>query len=224
LEEFLIYENKKLEKFLQFYVSKQINNFFPSHNSEIQLESEWLDEALHKIYICFRSVKAYQGLDFDYLNSGQYSTFLYYLSNLIYKKTSNREIAVKIFLLNKALNGLDLFYEVEMPSVFLISHTSGMVFAKASYSNYCVFHQGCTVGRKDEGRPILDEGVVMFPNSMVIGNCHIRKNTVIAPSVVMNNIDSPGNCIVLNDGANIKFKPISFAYVERYFESISEVI
>jgi serine O-acetyltransferase len=40
---------------------------------------------------------------------------------------ANTTLADRIYYLNKALNGLDLFYEVEMPDVFYLDHPVGTV-------------------------------------------------------------------------------------------------
>ena len=61
-----------------------------------------------------------------------------------------------------------------------------------------MLHQGCTIGRKVGGeRPVLDERVVLFPNSMVIGRCHVRAGSVLAPGVCLVDTDTPGDCYVL---------------------------
>ena len=205
--------------FLQQYVARQIETLFPSLSEPLELDAAWVEEALNNVNYCVRRIKAFGGRDFDPLNSGQYATFLYYLSSVIHGQGGDREIPSKLFLLNKALNGIDLFYEVEMPSVFLIGHTVGMVFAKATYGSHCIFHQGCTVGRNSDDRPIIERGVILYPNASVIGACHIRENTVVSPGIQLVNTDTPGNCIVLQgpDG-RVVFKPITEYYADRYFE------
>jgi serine O-acetyltransferase len=204
--------------FLSEYVSRQINNIFPIYRDSKDVKFEAVVDAVVKTNNCISKVKAYEGDRFDYMNSGHYATFLYYLSYSLGKIYGDTVEATRVFLLNKAINGIDLYYEIEMPDVFLIGHTVGMVFAKATYSNFCVFHQGCTVGRNQQERPVLEAGIIMFPNSSVIGKCHIRENTVLTPGVRLINADSPGDVIVLtgHDGRPV-FKEITEYYADRYF-------
>ena len=54
---------------------------------------------------------------FNPFHSGQYCIYLYYLSNEIWK-AGNSILADKIYYLNKIMNGLDIFYEVELPDFF----------------------------------------------------------------------------------------------------------
>lgn len=208
-----------IENFLSSYVAKQINNFFPSQNQEVVIDLALISGALNRTNTCLSKIKGGAPNGFNYLNSGQYATFLYYLSNIIWKKKVGVDVATKIFLLNKALNGIDLYYEIEMPDFFLIGHTVGMVFAKALYSDYCIFHQGCTVGRVLADRPILEKGVVLYPNSSVIGACHVKENTVLSAGVHLINIDTPGNCYVfMGEKGRPVFKEIDEYFADRYFD------
>ncbi len=210
-------ESTNSVNFLRQYVARQIENLFPSLSEPLVLEADWIEDALYRVNYCVHRVRAFEGRDFDPLISGQYATFLYYLSAVVHEQGGGREISSKLFLLNKALNGIDLFYEVRMPSVFLVGHTVGMVFAKATYGSHCIFHQGCTVGRNGEDKPILERGVILYPGASVIGACHIGENTVVSPGVQLVNTNSPGHCIVL-PGAEGRpvFKLINEYYADRY--------
>lgn len=205
-------------EFLSIYLSKQLTNFFPDGFDSEPTITAHIEEALSFTTNCVASIKNWAANGFDYKISWQYATFLYFLSNTIWKRTGNSELPIRLFLLNKALNSIELFYEIELPEKFFLSHTPGLVFAKAKYSNYSVFHQNCTVGRSDDDRPILEEGVILYPNSMVIGKCLVRANTVISPGTKVINTDTPGNCLVFNGkGKNLVFKELSEFYADRYF-------
>jgi serine O-acetyltransferase len=99
-----------------------------------------------------------------------------------------------------------------------LSHTNGLVLAKASYADYCVFHQCCTVGRDGDKRPRLGKGTVLYPGAAVIGDCTIGENTVISPGVVLVNASTPGNCILVESkGGRPRFKEAKEYYADRYF-------
>ena len=118
---------------------------------------------------------------FDHLHSSQYTIFLYYLANTIWRGGGERAVCNKLFGLNKALNGIDLFYEIELPEVFFIGHSVGIVLAKATYGNRLVLYQNSTVGKNHGEAPVLGDGVVMYPNTAIIGRCEIGAGTVVEP-------------------------------------------
>lgn len=205
-------------EFLARYVCRQIDVFFPDDFSIEGTIANNIANALRATEQCIGSIIAWRNKGFDYLVSGQYAIFLYFLSNSIWKNSGNNDAATRLFLLNKALNGIDLFYEIEMPRYFAIAHTSGMVFSKGAYGEYCAFHQGCTVGRTGEGHPTLERGVIMFPGSMIAGKCLVRENTVIAAGTILINTDTPGNCYVFpGRGSRPVFKKLDRYYADEYF-------
>ena len=202
---------------LKKYVAHQLDTNFPVYGVKTEFKNIHLDTAIARAEYCFSRVATYSSAKVDPFHSGKYSTFLYLLANTIYASDGQNETATRLFLLNKMLNGIDLFYDIEMPSVFLIGHTVGMVFAKAEYGDFCVFHQGCTVGRNFEDRPSLGEGVIMYPNSSVIGRCVIGNNTVISPGVQIVNRSIPGDCMVfMGKDGDLIFKDLNELFVKRY--------
>jgi serine O-acetyltransferase len=92
------------------------------------------------------------------------------------------------------------------------------VLAQASYANYLVLYQNSTVGRvRPDERPVFGEGVVMFPNSAIVGNSRIGRGTVLAQGQSIIDSDTPGDCIVFNDGGKLLFKKPREDYLLRFF-------
>ncbi len=92
------------------------------------------------------------------------------------------------------------------------------MLAQASYANYLVLYQNSTVGRvRPEERPVFGEGVVMFPNSAIIGNSRIGRGTVLAQGHSIIDADTPGDCIVFNEGGKLVFKKPREDYLLRFF-------
>ncbi|MCV2420506.1 hypothetical protein [Paucibacter sp. DJ2R-2] len=210
---------------LAAFVCRQLENFYPDDLDSRDVVQAAMPATLDRVRHCVGQVIAWpQG--FDPVMSGQYASFLYFLSNEVGVTLRDGVTATRLFLLNKALHGLELFYDVALPEVFLIGHTPGLVFAKASFGSHLVFHQGCTIGHKLDGhRPHFEGHTVMFPGSMVIGHCRVRANTVIAPGVVLVDCDTPGDCYVLA-GPGGPRKPIFKAlkagaapFWQRYFHA-----
>lgn len=184
------------------YIIHQLTTFFPDeHGIPSHIIDRNLDEALARVEHCINSVKVWRIGEFDYLHSSQYSIFLYYLSNTIWRNEGDKYLCTKIFLLNKALNGIDCFYEIELPPVFFIGHSVGIVLAKAIYGNFLVLYQNSTVGKNHGVAPVLGVGVVMYPNTAIIGSANIGNRSVIAQGVSVINRDTPESCMVFS-GAN----------------------
>ncbi|NHZ37550.1 hypothetical protein F0185_28720 [Massilia sp. CCM 8692] len=157
------------------------------------------DATMARLQACIDKVKMWPQGQFNHLNSSQYCQYLYFLSNTIWREDRGGEalgVATRLFLLNKALNGIDLFYEIAMPDVFFIGHSVGIVLAKATYGNYLVLYQNCTVGKNHGVAPVLGDGVIMYPNSAIIGRCRIGANTAVSQGTGVINRDTPGECMV----------------------------
>jgi serine O-acetyltransferase len=193
---------------LRDYLLAQLANYFPDGREVAAPIDACLDAALQRTIGCINAVKAWPQDRFDYLHSTQYCTFLYFLANTIYRSGAEREVCTKLFLLNKALNGIDLFYEIEMPEVFFIGHSVGIVLAKATYGNYLVLYQNSTVGKNHGVAPVIGEGVVMYANTAIIGRCTVGDGSVLSQGTGVVNRDVPGQCSVYaGEGGALVFKP-----------------
>jgi serine O-acetyltransferase len=192
------------------YVSRQLDHFFPDGRGEAEhtLLQPFLQPALDRLERCIDAVRLWPRGEFDHLHSSQYTSFLYFLAHTAWQGGAGRPLCNKLFGLNKALNGIDLFYEIEMPEVFFIGHSVGIVLAKARYGNRLVLYQNSTVGKNHGQAPVLGDGVVMYPNSAVIGRCEIGAGSVIAQGVSVVNRDTPGQCMVFQGAeGGLVFKP-----------------
>ncbi len=193
---------------LAAFVSRQLAHVIPDGFETEDALHAVMPHALERTRHCVAHVRAWHQGGFDPLVSGQYATLLYFLGHDLWRLHGDTQVATRLFLLNKALHGLDLYYELPLPAVFFLSHTPGLVLAKASYGSHVVFHQGCTVGRKGQSeRPTIDDHVVLFPGAMVIGRCHLRAGTVVAPGVCLVDVDTPGDCYVLPGPEGVRIMP-----------------
>lgn len=201
------------------YVLAQLRMLFPGDDEEVEKISHHVPEALAEVIGLIGRLVEWKERGFDKLVSWQYATFLYKLGNLSLKKGVGVPATDRLFLLNKALHGLDLHPQIELPQTFFLSHTNSAVFAKAEYSDYSVFHQNVTVGRKGSKRPTMERYLVMYPASMIIGDCHVRENTVLAPGVRLIDTDTPGNCYVFeNEKGSVRFREIDKIHAAQFFE------
>jgi serine O-acetyltransferase len=200
------------------YTVRQVAHFFPdgSDNVRPRIEAN-LSAALHRLQTCINSVRCWKENEFSYLHSSQYCIYLYFLSNTIWKNTGDIEVCTKLFLLNKALNGIDCFYEIDLPEKFFIGHSVGIVLAKAIYSDYLVLYQNSTVGKNHGVAPVLEKGVVMYPNTAIIGRSLVRENTVISQGVSVINQNTPGNSAVFRGNNGLIFNALKRNILEDIF-------
>lgn len=193
---------------LASYVRAQIGNLIPLvHDPELALIDACVSEALMRLDRCIAQVRMWAPGEFDVLHSSQYCIFLYYLANTIWRRHQARTVCTQLFLLNKALNGIDCFYEIELPEVFFIGHSVGIVLAKATYGNHLVLYQNSTVGKNHGDAPVLEDGVVLYPNTAVIGRSLLRAGTIVSQGVsVINQTTQAGRIAFADHDGKLVFK------------------
>ncbi len=211
------------DKRLAEYVSKQLNSLFPDNEIRSSILQSFIKKAIKRIEYCFSKINIKYFFDrknvlFNHLNTDQYAMFLYYLSNTIWTEEKNGVIASKVYYLNKSLNGLDAFYEVTLPDIFILTHPVGTVLGRGKYSDYFVAYQRVTIGGNIKLQyPVLGKGVAMYGGSAIIGNCNISDNCLISFGTVIMEKDIPPNMVVFGNHPDIKYKTTSRSVIERYF-------
>ena len=185
------------------YVTDQLNLFFPDNN-RIQPEviEAFTKNTLENLDYCFSHVndKYFREGDktiFNHLNSDQYAMFLYRLSNIIYKETGDCNVSTKLFLLNKCLHGIDLFYEVDLPQIFLINHPLGTVLGRGNYSDFFIAHQKCNIGSNKDKFPKLGKYVSLHPGAAILGDCRVGENCKISAGSLLIDRDLDDNSVYI---------------------------
>ncbi len=200
------------------YLTRQLDSFFPDHVTDTgQAIDRDLDEALDRMAVCVGAVRLWPENRFDYLHSEQNAHFLYFLANTIWRNRANENACAKLFYLNKALNGFSCFYDNDMPDRFLIGHSVGIVLVRATYPEYFVIYQNCTVGRMGDKVPRLGEGTVMYPNSAIVGDCDIGARTIVSQGCSVINASTPGNTIVTSKDGKLEFRKPRHDVLSEYF-------
>jgi serine O-acetyltransferase len=205
-------------------VSNQLTNNFSLDVNEESFLLEAISEALQRTERCFSNTnnKYYWNkngeLVFNPYHSAQNSIFLYFLSKEAWLMGKTL-LADRIYYLNKMLNCCDLFYEIDLPEIFLLEHPVGSVMGRASYSNFFVFYQNCTVGGNKDAYPILGEFVWLFANSTIIGKSDIGSNVFVSAGTLIMDENIPDNTIVFGKSPNLilKQKPKEYFYNKSIF-------
>lgn len=184
------------------YVDCQLQHFFPDkRRGERTLLAQHMDETLARLNHCINAVRMWTPNQFYYLHSEQYTTFLYFLANTLWRHTQQEALCNKLFFLNKSLNGFNCFYSIALPDIFFIGHSLGIVLANTQFGNYLVLYQNVTVGKNHGAAPTIGEGVIFYPHSAVIGGCRIADHTVLAQGTRVMGRDTTGQCLVFPGAA-----------------------
>ncbi|MFL5295262.1 MAG: hypothetical protein ACJ798_02660 [Phenylobacterium sp.] len=177
-----------------------------------------LDEALDRLSRCIDGCSPWRPGEFNALQSSQHTIFLYYLANSIWKGSGDTAAPTRLFLMNKAFNGIDLFYEIAMPEVFYIGHSVGIVLAKATYGNHLVLYQGVTVGRHTDQIPVIGDRVVLYPGSAVVAGARVEDDVVVSQGVrVIGKHVPPGQMVFAGGPGELVFRPRPDDLLKEYF-------
>ena len=154
------------------YVYNQLCSFFPDTDSSVwKVLNRSMKETLERTFHCFSHINDKYFDRFDHLHGDQYAMFLYFLSNTI----KVPDVSKRLYLLNKCLHGIDIFYEVKLPDIFLLVHPVGTVLGRAEYSDYFLVYHNCSVGSNKNIFPTIGKYFTMHPGSMFLGSCVVQE-------------------------------------------------
>ena len=107
-----------------------------------------------------------------------------------------------------------------MPPIFYIGHSVGIVLAKATYGNRLVLYQNSTIGRHKDRIPVIGEGVVVYPNSAIIGRCEVGDGAVISQGTSVLDAKVEANQLAYSgtDG-RLAFRKAPADILDEYFRS-----
>ena len=195
----------------KIYLSKLISHQMSSFFIDSIDVSIYIDETLARLDKCFKNNgnKYYSSEGealFSPFHSVQYSIYLYYLANTIFKVEGSNETSEKIYYLNKIMHSVDWYYQIELPNIFGAEHPLGSVMGRADYSDYFYFYQGCTVGGNKFKYPKIGKNVIMYSNSTVLGDSKIGNNVILSSGSLVKDVQIPDNSIVFGQSPNLIIK------------------
>ncbi len=189
------------------HVNRQLTNIFGSCDDV----APYIDITLQRCEKCFKvNRNAYYYDDrgvlfFSPYHSGQYSIFLYYLSNTIYLN-SNKRLASVVYYLNKVLHSVDWYYEIKLPEYWGVEHPVGSVLGKAQYGSGLFVYQGCTVGGNKGKYPVMGENIILYANSTIVGDTRLGNNVLVSTGTIIKDDTVPDNCIVFGQSPDLIIK------------------
>jgi serine O-acetyltransferase len=212
------------EDFLR-YTSRQVNYLFPDGNDvDLTKHKNIADLTFDRLSFCFKhSLSPRYFADgkaiVNHLYSDHYLMYLWFLANTSWRETADTNLCAKLYYLNKSLHAFDCMYDTGLPDIFLVFHGAGTMLGKASYSNYFVALQGCTVGANKGKYPSFGKGVALAANSSVIGNCEVGERVSVSAhtAILDRNLPSDTTAFVHSDSGKLEVKPSSNCYAQQFF-------
>lgn len=212
-------------KEIHFFMRNLLNSNF-GHDSKHDLDSSITQNVYFRLDFLFKKIKRKYYKNnikyFDLLNADHLCICFYLYSYECFKK-KKIDLAKKFFLLNKIFNGIDLFYKIKMPKIFMFCHPQGSVIGNAEFSNYCIFFQNITIGRKGKNYPKFSEGIIFYPGSKIIGKCKVGKNVIFAPDSSIIDTNVPSNTLVSGRYPNNLFKKNKHNIISEFFKSNKKI-
>jgi serine O-acetyltransferase len=193
-------------------IGRQLASFLVFRTGERALLDGALGDALARIERCFAPIRnRYYHRDgevyFSPFQTSQNTVFLYFLSRAAAVRSPETTLADRLYYLNKILNGVDLYHQVELPDIFLVDHALGAVMGRARYGDFFAFAQGCTVGNNRGKYPTIGKNVILYPDSAVVGDSVIGDNCAIAARAFVKDEIIPPNTTVFGTSPHLVLKP-----------------
>jgi serine O-acetyltransferase len=204
---------------LAAYLGRQLTAFFPD-DAPLVLDAV-VREAAQRARFCFAHIRhpAFgdgETVIFDHLHGDQYTMFLYYASHTAFVN-GDLTLAKKLFLLNKALNGLFCMYDTVLPPVMFLNHALGTVIGRGSYGNYLLVTQNVTFGKEHDIAPVIGEGVIVYGGASIAGATTVGARTVIAANAALRNADVPPESVVAGSSPELIIRPRKRRLTEEFF-------
>lgn len=175
-------------------------------------------QSIERYFHCLSFRRSRPSLTSIVTHADEYCTFLLFLARQLYLN-GHEDLANVVYVLNRRLHAFDCFYTREIPDIFLLVHPIGTVLGQAQMSDYLVIYQGVTVGGDPKGRfPKLEENIVLFSNSALIGDTTISTGCVIGSGVRLYGTHVPSaSCISSQPGSANKYSCSRWTAKDRFF-------
>lgn len=222
-------------------LKRQLNSFWNVSISDDIWMLEKISDALTKVNNSFMAAnnKYYLKYGFSIYNSAQYSIFLYYLANIIGNTQSGCNsnysvesrggdggggLADQIYYLNKIMNCVDWYWQVDLPNHFIVVHPIGTILGRAQYSDYLCVYQGVTIGgnfkQVEIQYPSLGNYVTLYANASVIGNSKIGNQVIISANAFVKDENIEDNSIVFGSSPHLIVKSYDSEILREYLRPI----
>lgn len=194
------------------FLQRQFYNFFPDKQESFDEMLPLVEDSIEQITYSFSMSRMKFAHDaggprFSHLNTDQYAVFLCLLAQTAYRNAAIA-IAEKAYAMNKALHGLDVFYEIALPKIFAFAHPVGTVLGRGEFSDYLCVYQGVTIGANlNDVYPTIGRGVALYAGSMVMGASRVGDNCMIAAGSLLMDMEVPDNHVAFGRHPHVELRP-----------------
>jgi serine O-acetyltransferase len=121
---------------------------------------------------------------------------IYKFFDVNYLATKNKKF---FCVLNRIVNGCEIGDKVHIPKETFFPHGNGIVIGQGTkIGKRVIIYQNVTLGEKEGKYPKIEDNVIIYPNSIILGGIKIGKNSIIgAGSLILK--DVPPNSIVFTE-------------------------
>lgn len=147
-----------------------------------------------------------------------HTRLIYFFSRALFLKKVDLFLLDQLFFCLRTRCCIDLFYEVEIGKFFLPEHAFSSVLGRAQYGDYFVVCQNCTVGNNKNIYPVFGDGIILRPNSTVLGNCRIGNNVHVSTGTLIIDTDIPDNSIVFGRSPDLIIVPTDKTGTDEFFD------
>ena len=209
---------------LEQYVMRLVAHHLPDGYVAQAGHTRLFSRSLDRVERCFERIerKYYRrgkSAVFDHLNGDHMATLLYFFANTVWRETGDAGLPTRLFYLNKILHGLDLFYSVALPDIFMLVHPVGTVLGHARYQDYLVVYQNCTVGAITDIYPQFGVGIILYSRTSVLGDCKLGDDVVLAANATIVDLEVPAATVVSGQYPAQRFSPNSRPVRARCFDA-----
>lgn len=188
--------------------------FFSPIGKELWEDFELWEDTFRKIRHCLAGMEKFpaclDGQDvrsFSLLHGDLRTIALYCLANTMHRLERHERAKSAAYLLNKMLHGLDLIYDVEMPTVWGCGHPVGSVIGRAVIGEQFFFVHGCCVGQSMTHYPVIGHHVRMYGQSAILGDSRVGNHVRVSYGTIIKNQEVPDNVLVFGQSPNLSFRP-----------------
>lgn len=133
-------------------------------------------------------------------------TYIHFMRKCRYGNKLLFPLRFCLLKITQYITHIQIPYSTSIGSGFRIVHFGAIVVNPNAQigKNFNISH-GCLIGNaqgKRAGTPVIGDNVCMNANSVIIGNCKIGNNVLIAPGAFIN-FDVPDNSIVIGNPGKI---------------------
>jgi hypothetical protein len=160
-------------------------------------------------------------------HGSQMILFLYELSRQAYIQslTNDKEendkykvIADKLYYLKIADTSTNILYSIDLPLKIFCDHPHSSVIGRATFTEKSSFKFStcCSIGNNWGNYPSVDGDLVMFPNSVLLGNIKIEGIVVLSNGCYIKDEGVIKDKIVFGRSPNLIFKSIKKEDKQKY--------